>query len=266
MSIGVALFPDHGETVDELIQVADRAMYIAKKGGDKVHIGEEEYLLNENSIKVVFQPVVDVRMDRIIGYEALSRGAQGKLNILDMFKKYHAVGQLSELKQLCFYSQIEAAQEIGLETVFINVDFNLLKQIESVQKPKGIDVVLEISEGEALHDVANHLETAKYWREKGFKFAIDDFGAGFISLPFIVQLIPEYIKLDRSTVIQTVTSIKFRRIMRDLLLGLRNCSTDGIIAEGIETVKELQVMKDLGIYLAQGYLLGKPEELKKPKK
>ncbi|MCI0525915.1 MAG: diguanylate cyclase, partial [Nitrospira sp.] len=78
VSIGVALYPEHGRTVDELIRLADRALYIAKKGGDKIHIGEEEYQLDEQTIKVVFQPVVDVRSNEVMGYEALSRDAKGK--------------------------------------------------------------------------------------------------------------------------------------------------------------------------------------------
>ncbi|HET8760860.1 MAG TPA: EAL domain-containing protein [Nitrospiria bacterium] len=51
--------------------------------------------------------------------------------------------------------------------------------------------------------------------------------------------------------------------MKDLLLGLRNCSTDGLIAEGIESAEEIEVVRELGIYLVQGYLLGKPDELKR---
>ncbi len=262
LSIGVALYPEHGSTIDELIRLADRALYIAKQGGDKVHIGEEEYRLAEDSIKVVFQPVVDVRTNQMLGYEALSRDAQGKLGILALFKRYQAVGQLNELKRLCFRKQLKTAQAIGLKRMFINVDFNVLSQMEVVTRPPDMDVILEISEVEALHDIENHLRITRQWREKGFKFAMDDFGAGFISLPFIAQLIPDYIKLDRSTILQAVSSETFRRFLKDMLLALRNYSTEGIIAEGVETEKELQLVKEMGIYLVQGFLLGKPQELK----
>jgi diguanylate cyclase (GGDEF)-like protein len=262
LSIGVSLYPEHGRSVDALIRLADRALYIAKQGGGKVHIGEEEYHLDERSIKVVFQPVVDIRLHQVLGYEALSRDPQGKLSILDLFKRYQAIGQLNELKRICFRSQLKSAQEVGLKRVFINADFELLVQLESVPKPPNMEVILEISEREALHDVENHLMVARKWRRLGYKFAIDDFGAGFISLPFIAQLIPDYIKLDRSTVLLAVSSMKFWRFLKDLLLPLRNYSTEGIIAEGIETEKELQVVKGMGIYLAQGFLLGKPEEIK----
>jgi EAL domain-containing protein (putative c-di-GMP-specific phosphodiesterase class I) len=211
---------------------------------------------------VVFQPIVDVRSNTVLGYEALSRDPQGKLSILELFKRYQAVGQLNELKCICFKLQLKVAEQAGLKKVFINVDFNVLSQVESVLKPAAMEVILEISELEALHDVDNRLMIAQTWRERGFKFAIDDFGAGFVSLPFIARLIPDYIKLDRSTILQAVSSEKFSEFLKDLLKAIQNYSKEGIIAEGVETEKELKVVKALGIYLVQGFLLGKPQELK----
>jgi len=127
-----------------------------------------------------------------------------------------------------------------------------------------MEIILEISELEALHDVENHMKITRKWRGSGFKFAIDDFGAGFISLPFIAMLIPDYIKVDRSTILQAVSSEKFRKFSEDLVHAIRNYSKEGIIAEGIETKRELEVVKDMGIDIAQGFLLGKPQELKRP--
>jgi diguanylate cyclase (GGDEF)-like protein len=286
LSIGAALYPEHGSTPDELIHIAEHALSIAKKGKDKIHIGEEDYVLDEHSIKVVFQPVVDVKLNQLIGYEALSRDPegkrplldlfkmnqlvgyeafsrdpQGKLSILDLFKRYQALGQLVELKRICFRSQLKAAQEAALKRVFINVDFNVLGYLKSAPKPSDIEVILEISELEALHDIENHLKIARKWHEWGYKFAIDDFGAGYISLPFIAQLMPDYIKLDRSTILQAVACEKFRGFLKDLVLTLKNYVTAGFIAEGVETEKELQVVKDMGISYVQGFLLGRPEEI-----
>ena len=157
--------------------------------------------------------------------------------------------------------QLKKAQEAGLKRVFINVDFQLLSQIDIVPKPEEMDIILEISEVEALYDVENHLRMTKKWREKGYRFAIDDFGAGFISLPFIAQVIPDYIKLDRSTMLQAVSSQDFKNFSQDLVRALKNFSKEGIIAEGIETEKELKVVKQLGVNIGQGYLFGKPQEL-----
>ncbi len=259
LSIGVALHPEHGRNIDELIRLADRALYIAKKGGDKVHIGEEEYPLDEHAVSIVFQPVVDVRSDQVLGYEALSRDPHGKLSILELFKRYEAVGHLTELKYLCFHLQLKKALESGLKRVFINVDFKVLTKAEPHPKPSDIEVILEISEAECLHDIADALKVARKWREQGYKFAIDDFGAGFLSLPFLAQLIPNYIKLDRSTILQSVSSQSFRVFLKDLILALQNYSTEGIIAEGVETEKEFKAVTDIGIHLFQGFLLGRPK-------
>lgn len=255
LSIGVAIYPEHGNSVDALIRFADRALYIAKKGGDKVHIGEEEYHLDTNAVTVVFQPVVDIVANRIIGHEALSRDPRGKLTIREMFDRYQAIGQLQELKRLCLELQLKAAHESKLKQVFINVDFDLLHQLDPLPLPAHTSVIFEISEREALHDIEDHLNVARKWRRHGFRFAIDDFGAGFISLPFIAQLTPDYIKVDRSTILHAVSSKQFKEFAKDLVRALRNYAAAGIIAEGIETEEELQVVKELGIVLVQGFLL-----------
>lgn len=261
LSMGVALYPEHGTHSDDLLRLADRALHISKRSGEKIHVGEEEYHIDEKSVKLVFQPVIDIRSNRVFGYEALGRDPQGKLNILELFKRYQAIGKLDDLKSLCFKMALNAARESGMEKLFINVDFNILRNMKEITKPPDMEVILEISEKEVLDDVENQLKIAQRWRTKGFKFAIDDFGAGFISLPFIAQLFPEYIKIDRSTILQSVSSLQFREFLKDIIQAMSNYSTEGIIAEGIETEQELQVVKEVGLDLVQGFLLGRPHEL-----
>lgn len=264
VSIGIAFYPEHGRTVDELINTADRSLYIAKKGGDKIHIGDMEYILDERAVKIVFQSVIDLSSKQTIGYEALSRDPALRLSIQDLFKKYQAIGQLGELKRICLLTQLKEAQTLHLPRVFINVDFHLLDQLSPVTKPQDLDVILEISESEALHGIDRYLKIAQKWRDEGFQFAIDDFGAGFISFPFISRLVPEYIKIDRSAILQAVASIQFRKFLKELVGTLRNFEPTGIIAEGIEREEELQVIREMEITLAQGFLFGKPETLYPP--
>jgi EAL domain-containing protein (putative c-di-GMP-specific phosphodiesterase class I) len=262
VSIGIALYPEHGRTEAELIRVADRALYIAKKKkGEKVQVGEEEYQLDRESVKVVFQPVMDVSSDRILGYEALSRDPHGRLSAFELFEKYRAIGRLNELKQIAFASQVRLAQEVGLERVFINADFDMLGKLDPISKPSGLDVVVELSELEALHDLEGCLEVARRWREKGYKFAVDDFGAGFVSLPFLAMLVPDYIKVDRSAMLQAVSSEKFKVCLKSLLHGVGMYAPSGIIAEGIEEERELSLVRELGISLVQGFLFGEPKAL-----
>lgn len=261
VSIGIARYPEHGENEDDLIRIADRALYIAKKSGDNVRIGEEDYLLDASAVKVVFQPVVEVPSYRTVGYEALCRDPAAKLTVGELFEKYRAIGRLKELKEIILRSQIDAAVALKLERVFINADFSVLNHLEPIPKPPGMDVVIELSELEALHDLENHLAVAGKWRAAGYQFALDDFGAGFISFPFLATLVPEYIKVDRSTLMQAVGCEKFRAFLTALLLAVRGYAIAGIIAEGVEEQHELQVARDMGMTLIQGYYFGRPQEL-----
>lgn len=264
ISIGAVLYPEHGRNADELIRLANRALYIAEKSGDKLQIGDEQYQLDERSIKVVFQPIVDVWADQTMAHEALCRDPQGKLGVAEFFAKYRAIGRLAQLKRLCLQSQLQAAERMKLGRVFINVDFSAIGQLEPIPKPDRVEVILEISEAEVLQDIEECLRVVEIWRKRGYQFAIDDFGAGFISLPFIAQLKPDYIKLDRSTVLHAVASGQFRGFLRKLMPALRMYTAEGIIAEGIETEEELRTVKEFGIFLVQGYLLGRPQELHPP--
>jgi diguanylate cyclase (GGDEF)-like protein len=182
LSAGVAAYPEHGTNIDKLIRVADRALYRAKRGGEKIHIGEEEYQLDKHSIKIVFQPIFDASTGEILGYEALGRSRQKNLSIKQLFGRFESAGLLNEVKILNFKSQIKAAEAIGLKRLFINVDFTMLGNIKPFPKPEKMDIIMEISEEEAIQDVEYHLKVAENWKIKGYKFALDDFGVGFISL------------------------------------------------------------------------------------
>ena len=258
LSIGVASFPQHGTDSNQLIRLADRALYIAKKRGDKIHIGEEEYELDDGVVHIVFQPIVDTLSGHVIGHEALSRSTMEDFGIQELFGKYRSIGKLLELKEICFRKQIEIAEAIALDRVFINVDFKLSEHLGRRRKPTDVEVILEISEKEALIDIEHHLAVTQEWRAEGFKFAFDDFGVGFISLPFLADLEPEYIKLDRLTILQAVASDEFREFLNHVVLGLRQYARQGIVAEGIESEEELAVAKQVGIHLVQGYLFGEP--------
>lgn len=261
LSIGVAVFPEHGRDGNKLISVADRALYIAKKSGDKINVGDEEHRVAKDSVKIVFQPVVDVESREVVGYEALSRDPNGEVDVAGLFRRYAAVNRLIELKKMILRRQVEMAGELGLAKVFINVDFESLRATGPFDKPDGIEVILEVSENESFHDVEGLLEVANAWRARGYRFAIDDFGSGLLSLPFIARLIPEYIKVDRSLVVQASGSERFGLFLKDMVLALRNYSKEGIIAEGIETEEDFDIVRRLGVDQVQGYLTGRPKSM-----
>jgi diguanylate cyclase (GGDEF)-like protein/PAS domain S-box-containing protein len=264
VSIGIAFYPDYGSDPDELVRVADLALYLSKKSGEKIHVGADEYEFDRHSAKVTFrpsivvQPIVDIRSGQIIGHEALSRDPTGRLSIEDVFRRYDVIGRLHEIKRLCFENQLDAVQGSGLPCVFLNVDFRVLSAVTPTPAPRGPQVILEISELDALHDIEQRLAVTTRWRELGYRFAIDDFGAGFVSLPFIARLMPEYIKLDRSTILHAVAETAFKEFITNLVTALHSYAQKGIIAEGIETEEEIRIAEEMGVYLVQGFLVGEP--------
>jgi diguanylate cyclase (GGDEF)-like protein/PAS domain S-box-containing protein len=267
VSIGAAVYPQHGTHPDELIRIVNSGLKAAKGGTSKIHVASDTYRLDEHSVKVVFQPIVDIQQiidiqyDQVFGYEALSRDPEGYLSNRELFEKYKAVGKLHRLKWFCLGAQIKTAELAGLKRVFINTDFNGLGEIEPLPIPPEMEVILEISNLELLNGAEDHLKITKRWRSLGYKFAIDDFGASEIVLPFIENLAPEYIKLDRSALLQGIASEKSKKSLKILVRAIRNYAKEGIIAEGVENEKELKVIQDLGINFVQGFLFGKPQEM-----
>jgi diguanylate cyclase (GGDEF)-like protein len=255
ISIGVAVYPAESQSLDQMMTMASHSLLIAKKSDEKMCIGAMGVLHYPNPIRTIFEPVVDLGDNRVVGYEALSRDALGHLSILDLFKQYATLGQLPEIKNACFFAQIEISERLNLPRVFLNVDSTILHQCGWIQKPKNIEVVLEISEAESFHDFEAYLKLTEKWREKGFKFAIDDFGGGYVSLPFIARLKPDYIKVDRSVILQAVASPPFRVFLKSIIGALQKDQAIEIIAEGVETDEDWAVSREVGVPIIQGFLL-----------
>lgn len=177
---------------------------------------------------MVFQPVVEVGTNQVFGYKTLICNSEGEPSTPELYKRHQSIDELNELKLSCLSIQLQKAREMGLDRVFINVDSYLLRQMQSICRPPSMEVVLEITDLELLGDLQTCQEIFIKWRAQGFQFAIDDFGAGFISLPIIARLRPEYIKFDLSGMVQAVAFEELREVYKDLLLALRNYSQKGI--------------------------------------
>jgi diguanylate cyclase (GGDEF)-like protein len=261
ISIGLAFYPEHGATIEELLRLADRALYIAKGSSNKIHIGEEQLPVDDTAVKLVFQPVVDSTSRAVIGYEALGRDPAGGSGAEALFRRYAATGQLTDLKRMLFERQVREADRLGLGRVFVNVDLELLSSVETMPCPQGLEVVLEIPETETTKATADSLAVIGEWRRLGFKIAIDDFGSGFVSLPFLARLLPDFIKMDKGAMHESGDSERFSSFMKDLVTAMRHYSREGIIAEGIETEQEFQLARLVGVDQVQGNLTGRPEVL-----
>jgi EAL domain-containing protein (putative c-di-GMP-specific phosphodiesterase class I) len=232
----------------------------------------QEIIIKEE-IKIVFQPIADLKSRKVIGYEALSRGPQGTEyeNPYFLFDIAREVGLIFELDRICRKKAlIQAAQIDAQVKLFVNClpttihdpEFKgaYLKEFLADVRRSPHNVVMEISEREAIDDYAAFRGAIAHYSDLGFSIAVDDTGAGYSSLEAIVELQPNFLKLDISMVRGIHTNLLKQEMVKAMVAFSRNMNAK-IIAEGIETQEELDTLIRLGIPLGQGFFLGRPAEL-----
>ncbi|GAB6075222.1 EAL domain-containing protein [Desulfurobacterium crinifex] len=296
-SIGVVVFSSE-YSFSELLRYADTAMYAAKHSGrnrtyffncslkSRVEFQEkiESHLrkrLAENGLKVFYQPQVYVEKlgqePKIIGAEALVRWIDSEL------------GDISPSIFIPIAEEAGIIEEVGyfvLERVCnclrnwqrdsrrrnwrlsVNVSYyqllkeNFLKEVKKLVKEFSIPpskLQFEITENVLIKDIEIVVDVLNALKSIGFSISIDDFGTGYSWLSYLQKLPIDEIKIDRSFVTDLDTDFKKQRLVK-AIISLGNALQLDIVAEGVETQKELQTLLNLGCNLFQGYLFGKPVE------
>ena len=217
------------------------------------------------SLSVVFQPIVDRRSRKTMGFEALMRTKEPSmphpgalLEVAERLERLDEVGRrVRELAATSF-----RPHEDGM-TLFVNLhpadllDPNLYDRTAPLTK-MAERVVLEITERAALDDITDTKHRVNELRRRGFKLAIDDLGAGYAGLTSFATLEPEVVKLDMSLIRGIEASPVRRHIVESMTRLCRELDMK-VVAEGIETTAELATVIDLGCDHLQGYLLGRPD-------
>jgi EAL domain-containing protein (putative c-di-GMP-specific phosphodiesterase class I) len=218
--------------------------------------------LRERGVYIDYHPIVVTETQEIYGYEALARGVMRSLRSPEVMFDVAAEADLVwELSRLCRSKAIE-----GLDThlqpgelLFLNVDphdFNDPAFNEhEVKYPER--VVIEITERTAIKDYPKFRERLRAFREKGFRFAVDDAGSGYAGLGSIANLEPDYIKLDIS-LINGIDSNFIKQNLVETMVKFSNDHGAMVIAEGVERAEEFKAVKELGVHLVQGFFLHRP--------
>ena len=217
-------------------------------------------VIDEQESRPVFQPVVDLTTGQVCGYEALTRFDDGTLPDV-RFRLAHSVGMGIELEVACFASAIEAAANLPLDQ-WLSVNLSPVTVISGAAKQfveaSGRMLVVEITEHARIE---NYPALRRALRElRPMKVSVDDAGAGFASLRHILELKPDFVKLD----IAFVRDIEADPARQALIVGLCHFAARTgaiLIAEGIETAAEAETVRGLGVPFGQGYLLGRPGPL-----
>jgi EAL domain-containing protein (putative c-di-GMP-specific phosphodiesterase class I)/GGDEF domain-containing protein len=231
-----------------------------------------ESLIRDHAVVVVFQPIVDLNDGLVSGYEALCRPREGYgfRNADDMFDAAERHGLLWDLERITRSMAMDAAagwpKDVRLflnssPSVFADDRFAELLEadLSSVAGLTSDRIVLEITE-RSEHTVSDRLETqVDLAKRAGFHVAIDDAGAGTSGLNRMMQLRPNWIKLDRQLV-SGIHADPFKQNLVRFFIHFARMSGVSVIAEGIEEPEELGSLIGLGVRYAQGYYLGRPGE------
>ncbi|GAA1431507.1 hypothetical protein GCM10009616_18800 [Microlunatus lacustris] len=226
-------------------------------------------VLDEGSVRSVFQPIVDLATHRVVAYEALARGPVGALERPDhLFATARRHGLLAELDAACRAAALRGALEHGLLdplTLFVNVEPEVLERtplhelVELAERAPGrLRVVLEITERALTARPAELLHTVRRVRELGWGVALDDVGAESASLAFLEVVQPDVVKLDLGLV-QRRPDRAVAEIM-NAVNAYAERSGAQLLAEGIETEQHLRGAEALGATLGQGWMFGRPTD------
>ncbi len=228
--------------------------------------GISEILANE-SVRSVFQPIVDLDNGDVVAYEALTRGPTGPLeNPESLFATASAAGRLADLDGLCRRVALSGAIKAGIFaplTLFLNVEPEVVDPsrleellVIAADAPGDLQLVLEVTERALAVRPAELIDTVQRLRAAGWRIALDDVGANNLSLAFMPLLQPAVIKLDLPLV-QERPGPKVAEIM-NAINGYAERTGCVILAEGIENPGHLAFARALGADLGQGWLFGRP--------
>jgi EAL domain-containing protein (putative c-di-GMP-specific phosphodiesterase class I) len=226
------------------------------------------------AVTSVYEPIVDVGAKTVFGYEALARGPEGSdfHTPMALFQAAEGENLIFELDCLCRRSGIDGAEGLPSGTkLFLNVrpttihDPNfrpeaLIRTLSRCQLSPS-DVVFEISEQESIRSFDVFREVRDEYGKLGFQFALDDTGAGYASLQSVIELEPDFIKVDRAFV-QGIDQDPARQTLLRALRSVASGIGARIIGEGLDTLEELETLGALGIPFGQGWLFGKPTPLR----
>jgi EAL domain-containing protein (putative c-di-GMP-specific phosphodiesterase class I) len=217
-------------------------------------------------LSMAFQPIVDLPNRRIFAHEALVRGADGSsaaslLAELNDENRYH-------FDQQCRIKAVEWAAQLAVPAqLSINFMPNAVYQAETciratLEAARRCNfplerIIFEVTEQEQVLDLDHLVGILRAYRKQGFRTAIDDFGAGYAGLNLLADFQPDLLKLDME-LIRGIDRDGVRQTIVDGVLGICRRLGIRVIAEGVETVEELDTLRAMGIELFQGYLFARP--------
>ena len=293
VSIGVSIFPRDGATMGELLKHSDTAMYQAKDLGRnnyqvfspqmdrtlKERVAIESSLragLKLSQFDVHYQPIIDIHTRRVAGLEALLRWkhpAQGYLSPQRFIGVAEETGLIIPIGQFVLERvgrDISTWREQGAHLVPVSMNVSAV-QLERTKLRELVQqamdrfrigpqlLALELTEGSLFETRSGEFreDALASLRDLGVKIAIDDFGTGYSSLSYLKRWRVDSLKIDRKFINDIVTDPSDHAIVSAIIAMARSLNIQ-VVAEGIETWQQLEILRNMGCALAQGFLFAKP--------
>lgn len=291
ISIGISIFPDHGKEIEELLVSADIALYSAKKKkGNQFEVYQKNMealngrgllleaklynAIRNNTLELYYQPKIDIQKNKIVGMEALLRWNDPELGFIppDQFIPFaEESGLISEIgewvlrnaslqmnqwkKQFAF--DLRVAVNIS-PTHFQEDNFTeRLKNIisETNVDPKNLEI--EITEMSMMNYHGDLIDKIKSIKELGITISVDDFGTGYSSLGYLKEFPVDALKIDRSFIVNMKDGDSGVAMVA-AIISLAHALNLSVVAEGVETEVELNILKQQNCDFVQGYYFSKP--------
>lgn len=289
-SIGIALYPQHGDSLETLIRNADTAMYVAKDEGKHTYrvfatemnqkVAKYMWLdtnlrraLEEEQFVLHYQPVVDIATGDVHGVEALirwqspDRGLVAPTEFIQFAEESGMIGPLGRWVMRTAAAQAASWKAKGMATrISINMsarqlqDTNIVHQFASILDSVGLKpglIDIELTESCFIEDEDMALALMRQFRLLGAEIHLDDFGTGYSSLSQLQRLPLDAIKLDRSFITGIDRNPRSQALVRSVV-SLARALNFSVVAEGIETRAEAEFLKQIDVDHAQGYYYAHP--------
>jgi len=290
-SIGIAVFPADGAMAEELLKHADMAMYRAKAAGrgrfvffeESMNIDQRERALMERELRLAierdqlsvhYQPRVGLRDGRLLGAEALLRWHHPELGWVPpatFIPLAEDVGLIEEigpwvLRHVCAQLADWQAAGYAIGTVAVNVSgrqfrsSDLVAQVRLALESTGLAphaLELEVTEGVLIDNVEAVIELLSRIKQTGVSIALDDFGTGYSSMAYLRRLPIDVLKIDQSFVRDLAHDEDARSIVQ-AIVALAHALHKSVVAEGVETLVQADLLRALGCEEAQGYYFSRP--------
>jgi diguanylate cyclase (GGDEF)-like protein len=275
-SAGVAVYPVDGDNATSLLQLAEGALYWAKRSGksrirrfDPDHVrllgdapqrSEIERILRERAIEPVFQPVAALTTGRLLGYEALARFPDApERPPSTWFAQANACGLGPQLEAAAIQAALEVPDRPLGTHLALNVSPSALSTdvVRSVLPDDLSGIVIELTEHEVYVGDSLLADSLADLRERGARIAIDDAGAGYAGLKQVMWVRPDIVKLDLDLT-RAIHSDPVRMALVESLVRFARRVGATVCAEGIEKHDDIEVLANLDVPWGQGYALGRP--------